>query len=132
MVDDVFEERDVGLDAANAELAERAVHTLASFGKFCAPRRHFYQERIVVGGQDRAGIGGAAVETNSKSRRGPVGRKLSVVGSKIIFGIFGGDAALQGRAVEWHVCLFGQREGLLVKLVALRNQNLRADQVDAG
>src|SRR5580700_7274185 len=98
MVDDVFEERDVGLDAANPELAERAVHPLASFGKFCTPRRHLYEERIVIRGQDRAGIGGAAIETNSEPRWGSVGGKFSVVGSKIIFGIFGGDAALKGRA----------------------------------
>src|ERR1700676_3578031 len=131
MVNDVFKKGDIGFDAANAALAESTVHPLASFGEFCAPRRHFYEKRIVVGSEDGASICRAAIETDSKSCRGSVSRKLSVVGSEILFRVFGGDAALKGRAVEWHVYLFRQRERLLVELVALRDQNLRADQVDA-
>ena len=48
MVDDIFEKRDVGLDAANAEFAQRAVHALAGVRELAAPGGDFYQQRIVV------------------------------------------------------------------------------------
>src|SRR5580704_14545188 len=132
MIDYVFEKRDVGLDAANAKLAQRAVHALACFWKFCAPGCDVYEERIVVRSENCASVGSAAVEANSKSSRGPVRRELAVIGREIFFGIFGGDAALERGAIEWHVCLFRQRERLFVQFVALRNENLRAHQIDAS
>ena len=39
VVDDVLEKRDVGLHAANAELAQRAIHALARFLESSGPRR---------------------------------------------------------------------------------------------
>ena len=39
MVDDVFEERNVGLHAADAELAQRAVHALAGHVESRGPTR---------------------------------------------------------------------------------------------
>ena len=38
MIDDIFEERDVRLDAADAELAQRAIHALAGFREIACPR----------------------------------------------------------------------------------------------
>ena len=76
MIDDVFEEGNVGFDAANAEFAQRAVHALASFGKLGAPRCDFYEQRVVVGREHRAGVRRAAVETNAKSCGRSVGREL--------------------------------------------------------
>src|SRR5882724_156071 len=68
MIDDILEERNVGLDAANAKFAQSAIHTLARFRKIEAPGGDFHEERIVIGGKDSAGIGGAAVKTNAESR----------------------------------------------------------------
>ncbi len=123
MVDDVFEERNVRFHTANAELAQRAVHA-PSFREFRAPRGDFYEKRIVVGSKDRTSVGRATVETDSKSGRRSVSRKLSVIGSKIFFGIFGCDSALQRCAVQHHVWLLRKRERLFVQLVALRHENL--------
>ena len=44
VVDEVFQEREVRFHAANAELAQRAVHALAGGGKVAAGRRHFHQQ----------------------------------------------------------------------------------------
>ena len=48
VVDDVFEERNVGLDAAHAELAQAAVHALAGVVEFAAPGGHLHQQGIVI------------------------------------------------------------------------------------
>ena len=47
VIDHVLEERDIGLDAANAKLAQRAIHALAGLVEFAAPRRDLHQQRIV-------------------------------------------------------------------------------------
>ena len=51
VIDDVFEEGNVGFDAADAELAEGAVHAAAGFGEIVAPGGDFDQERVVIGGE---------------------------------------------------------------------------------
>src|SRR5580658_3105477 len=132
MIDDVFQKRNVGFDAADAELAESTIHTLASFGKLRSPRRHFYEQRIIVGSEDGTGVSCATIEANSKARGGAIGGELAVIGRKVFSGVLRGNAALQSCAVEWNVFLFWQRERLVMKLVALRNENLRAHQVDSG
>ena len=69
MVDDVFEKGNVGLDAANAKFAQRAVHALAGFGEFGSPGCHLYQKRIVIRSKHRSGVRRASVETNSEACR---------------------------------------------------------------
>ncbi len=122
----------VGFHAADAEFAQRAVHALASFGQVLAPGGDFHQQRIVVGGKHRAGIRGAAIEANAKSGGRAIGGNAPVIGREILFRVFGGDAALQRGAVERDFFLLRQRKRLFVQLVPLRDENLRAHQVDAG
>ena len=50
----------------------------------------------------------------------------------MVFGIFRGDAALDGEAVERHGILLGERERLIVQRIALSDLNLGAHEVDAG
>src|SRR5205085_6412197 len=94
VIDDVFDEGDVGFYAANAEFAERAVHALASFGKVESPSGDFNEQRVIVSGEHGPGICGPAVETNAEPRGGTIGGNFSVVRGEIFFGIFGGDSAL--------------------------------------
>ncbi len=54
--DDVFEEGDVGFDAADAEFAEGAVHALAGGGEVAALCGEFDEHGIVEWGDDGAGI----------------------------------------------------------------------------
>ena len=67
MIDHVFDKGDVGLHAANAKFAKGAVHAMAGAVEGVIPGGDFYQERIVIGRQDSAGVSGAAVETNAKT-----------------------------------------------------------------
>ena len=132
VIDDVFDERDVGGDAANAKFAQRAIHAIAGFVEMLAPSGDFDEQRIVIGGENRACVSGAAVETDAESRGRAIRRNFSVVGREIVLRIFGGDAALQRGAVERDIFLARQRHRRFVQFVALRHQNLRLHEVDAG
>src|SRR3984893_828533 len=109
MVDDVFDEGNVGGDAADAKFAERAVHATAGFRQVFSPGGYFDEERVVIGGEDRAGVGGAAIEADAKSCGRTVGGNLAVVGREIFLRVFGGHTALQSGAVEWNAVLPRQR-----------------------
>src|SRR6267154_1082818 len=127
MVHDIFEKRDVGLDATNAKFAKGAIHALASLGKIETPSRDFHEQRIVIGGEDCASIRGAAIEPNAESSGRAVGGNFAVVGCEIFLGVLGSHPALQGGAVERQPLLFGQRQGSIVELVTLRYANLCLD-----
>ena len=63
--DDVFEEGDIGFDAADAKFAEGAVHALAGDFEAGPPGGDFDEEGVVVGGDDGAAVGGSAIEAES-------------------------------------------------------------------
>ena len=131
VVDDVFDERNIGGYAANAKFAQRAVHAIACFVEIFSPSGDFDEERIVIRGEDCTRVRRTAVETDAESGGRAIRGNLSVVGREIIFRIFGGDAALQRGAVERDIFLARQRHRRFVQLVALRDENLRLDEVDA-
>ena len=132
VVDDVFEERDVGLDTAHAELAEAAVHALAGVRELASPGGGLDQQGIVERRDDGAGVGGAAVQADAESGGGAVGVDLAVVGDEAVGGVLGGDAALQGVAIERHAVLRRQVHFGAVQGEPLGDLNLAAHQVDAG
>ena len=105
---------------------------LQASGEILAPRGDFDEERIVVSGEHRTRVGSAAVEANAEAGGRAIGGNFSVVGREILFGIFGGDAALQRGAVERDVLLPRQGHRRVVERVTLRDENLRLDEVDAG
>ena len=78
------------------------------FGQVLAPGGDLDEQRIVVSGEHGARVGGAAIEADAESRGRAIGGNFSVVGREIFLGIFGGDAALQRRAVQRNVRLLRQ------------------------
>ncbi len=131
MVHNIFDEGDIGFHAANAEFAEGAVHTLTSFGKICAPGGDFDEKRIVIGGEHRAGISGAAVEPNTETRGRTIGGDFPVVGGEVFLRVLGGHATLESRAVEGNIFLFRQRHRGLMQFVTLCGENLRTHEIDS-
>ena len=57
---------------------------------------------------------------------------LAVIGGEVVGGILGGDAALDGVAVEMHVLLTGQADLRAAEGIARRHQQLGADDIHAG
>ena len=54
-----------------------------------------------------AGAGVAAVQTDAEAAAGAVGGDLAGVGGEVVGGVLGGDAALDGVAVDMDVLLAG-------------------------
>ena len=116
VTDDVFEKGQVGGDAADAEFAERAVHAVDRFFGGRSPGGDFFEQRVVEAGDDRAGIGGAAVEADAEAHGAAIGGDAAVIRNEILFRVLGGDAALKGVAVETNFLLrrhagFGRADG---------------------
>ncbi len=132
MVDDVFEERNVGLDAAHAELAQAAVHALAGVVEFAAPGGHLDQQGIVIRSDYGAAVGRAAIQADAEAGGRAVGRELAVIGDEVVGGVLGGDAALHGVAVERDSVLRRQVDFGAVEFQALGHLELAADQIDTG
>ena len=93
-----FEEGDVGGDPADPELPERAPHPVDRARARRRPRGDLLQKRVVVPGDDRPRVGGAAVEANAEAGRAPVRGDAAVVGNEAIERVLGGDPALHGMA----------------------------------
>src|SRR5207302_98664 len=74
----------------------------------------------------------AAIEPDAEAGGGAVGGEAAVVGDEAVFGIFGGDARLDGDAARVDVLLARDAHRLFVELVILRDEDLRFDDVDAG
>jgi hypothetical protein len=130
--DDVLQKWNVRLHAANTELAQGAVHALECDVEVRAVGSDLDQEGIVERGDDCAVVAHAAVETNAETTRGTVGQNLAVVGREFVFGVFGRDAALDGATLARNLALLRQVNLRPVQCVALRDQNLRADEVETG
>ncbi len=127
----VLHEGDVRRHAADAELPQRPVHARDGRLGRGRPGRDLLQQRIVVARDDRARIGRPPVEPDAEARRPAIGGDAAVIGDEVVERVLGGDAALDGVAVQLHVALRG-RPGRLDHRLALGDEDLRADDVDAG
>ena len=132
MVDDRFEEGEVGRHAADAELAQRAVHAGDRLLRRRRPGGDLLQQRIVEAGDDRAGIGGAAVEPDAEAGRAAIGGDAAIVGDEVLLGVLGGDAALQRVAVQPDVLLRRHAGFRRADRKTVEDVDLRLDDVDAG
>ena len=130
--DDVLEERDVGLDSADSELRERPVHAVHGDLVRLAGGDHLHEHRVVEGRDHRARIAHAAVEPDAEAAGRAVGEDLAVVGGELVLRILGGHPALDGVAVARHLILHRHAHLLGVQRVALGDEDLRPDQVEAG
>jgi hypothetical protein len=130
--DDVFEERDVGLDAADAEFAQGAAHAVEGDLVAVSAGDDLHEHRVVERRDDGAGETGGAVETDSEAAGRAVGLDASVVGHEFVFGILGGDAALEGETVARDVGLLRHADLGRMQRVALGDEDLGAHEIEAG
>ena len=130
MADDGFEEGQVGGDAADAEFAQRPVHAGDRLLRRRRPGGDLFQERVVEAGDHRAGIGGAAVEPDAETGGAAIGGDAAVIGNEILLGILGGDAALQGVAMQRDIFLRGNAALGRADRLAFQDVDLRLDDID--
>src|SRR5205823_14263232 len=94
VIDYVFEERNVSLHSAYAELAQCPIHALAGLLETCSPGSDLDKQRVVIRRDHRTAVGRCAVQTNSEARRGAMRVDLAVIRSEIVCRIFGRNPAL--------------------------------------
>ena len=128
--DEVDEERHVRLDAAHAELLQRAHHASGGVGELQALRRDLDEERVVEGRDDRAGER-AAVEADAHAAGRAVVEQFAVVGQEVARGVFGGDAALEGEAGRADGGLIAEADRGVAQRKPLGDEDLAVDDIDA-
>ena len=132
VIQDVRDERDVRLHAADVDLGQRADRSAAHALEGVVPARDLDQQRVIVRRNDRAGGGVSAVETDAEAAARTVRGDAAVIRREVILGILGGDPALDRVAVDPQVVLTGQTDHRVGQRVSLGDQDLRADEVNAG
>ena len=129
---DVRHEGDVGLDTPDVGLPDGAGGLAAGALEGVVPAGDLDQQAVIVGADDGARGGVAAVQADAEAAAGAVGRDLAVVGGEVVLRVLGGDAALDGVAVDMYVVLARQADVRRGERIALRHQDLGPDEIDAG
>ena len=132
MGDDVLQEADVGLDAAHAELLQRAVHDVGRLVEGQSPGADLDQQRIVVRGDLGAGEGVAGIQAHAAAGCRAVGGQGAEIRGEVVGRVLGGDAALDGVAAHVDGRLGGDVDLRVGQLVAAGHQDLVLHQVAAG
>jgi hypothetical protein len=127
----VEQECDVGLDAADAELAQRPLSPPHRLLERRPPRRQLDEQRIEVRRDDGAAVG-VAVDTDREPAGIAVSGDPAVVRDEPVLRVFSGDPALQGEAARPDRLLAGHAHRLVVQRSAVSQQNLAADDIDPG
>ena len=130
--DNVLDERNVRLHAADSKLLQRAVHAIQCNREAHAAGGDFHQQRIVKGRDHTAGIALPAIESHAKTGGGAVSDDAPVIGGEIIGRILCRHARLDGVPHAWHVLLLGQLHHVPVQFLPLRHLDLRPHQINAG
>ena len=107
MCNDVFKKLQIGRQATDAKFAQGAIHPQRRFIAAVAPGGDLDQEGVVIGGDDGPGIGGAAIEADTKARRAAIGIDAAIIRGEAVLRVLGGDAAPEGMAIEAHSLLPG-------------------------
>ncbi|GAA3245755.1 hypothetical protein GCM10020256_72900 [Streptomyces thermocoprophilus] len=129
VVEDGLEEGDVGGDAADAELGDRAPGPVDGGGEVAAPAGELHQHGVEVGADLRTGVGGAAVEADAGAAGRAVGADAAGVGAEAVGGVLGGDTALERCAAQPHRVL-GEAE--VGEGLSGGDAQLGLDEVDVG
>ena len=132
MGQNVGDEGDVGLDAPHPYLVDGTGRLAAGGGKIMIPTGDLHQQRVVVGGDNGTHVGIAAVQTDTESAGGGVGRDLAVVRGKVVGGVLGGHTALDGVAVDVDILLPAQADLRVTQGIPGGNEDLTSDDIHAG
>jgi hypothetical protein len=131
VLEHVLQEREVRLDAADAELAQRAPSLLGRVLERRAVGDALDEQRVVVARNDRAGQAVAAVEPQPEPARSAVGHDRARVRQEVVLRVLGRDAALDREAARLHVVLRPDADLGAREVEALLDADLRLHEIDA-
>ena len=95
-------------------------------------RGDFDEERIIVRGDDSAGVSRAGIETDARSAAGTIGDDLTGIRHEIVLRIFRGDTALDRNAFVPDLILLANGDLRPVKSIALSDEDLALYDIHIG
>lgn len=116
MVDNVFDERDVRLDAADAKLAQGSVHPLDGELEATGRGGQLNEERIVKRRDHRAGVAHGTVQADTEARGATVIDDLAVVRREVLLRVFRRDTGLDSVTIARDLGLRGMPTSSLKRL----------------
>ena len=131
MSDDVVEKRNIGFDPADAKFVEGSFHALEREGECRRKGSNLDQHGVIEGGDDCSGVAHGSVEANAQAGRRTISDYFAVIRGEVGRRIFGGDAALDSKPIARDIVLVGNGNGVAMNGLALGDEYLRADNVDA-
>ena len=129
MRDEVDEERDVRLHAADAELLQTSLHPPRGILEAQSARRDLHQQGIVEGGNDRTAEGGAGVEPDADATGRAVRGQPAVVRHETVRRVFGRHAGLDREALRQDFRLIPEANVIVGQRPALRDEQLRPHDI---
>ena len=97
-----------------------------------APGGGLNQQGIVIRGDNGAGEGVAAVQTNAHAAATAIGNQLAGVRHKVVGRVLCSNTALNSMADDVQILLLGQVDFRTVQIVAFGNLDLGLHDIDAG
>ena len=130
MLEQIFHKGNIRTHASDAKFAQGAVHAGNGRLRSWGPSGNLFQKTIIIAGDHRTRIGSTTVKPDAHTCRPTISSNAAVIGDKIIRWIFGGNTALDGVAVEFHILLATGSCGFS-QAFALRNENLSPHDIYA-
>src|SRR5699024_2484194 len=120
-------EPDVGCDAADPELGQGTTRTIDDLCEGATAGRALHEHRIEVRGALGTRVRGSAVQTDSRTTGGAVGRDDTGVRTERVRGVLRGDAALERGTLHLDHVL---RQAELLERTTGGHEELRLHEVD--
>ena len=99
VLQDVHQKRHIGLYAAHADFAQRTERFAGSADKGTVRCGDFYQQAVIIRGDDGACKGVAGIQPNPVAAATAIQRDFPGIRRKVVARVFGGHTALNGIAV---------------------------------
>ena len=130
MLQQVFQESNVGLNTADTEFLQAPQHFGNGDGMVQAPGGCLNQQGIIVRSDDGSGKSIACVQTDTHAAAAAVGNELACIRHKVVHRIFRSNTALDGLAPDADLILFRNPHDGIMHAVAFRNTDLALDDID--
>ena len=130
MLQQVLEESNIGLHAADTEFLQAPQHLGSRNCMVQAPGGSLNQQGIVIRGNDRTGESVARVQPDAHAAAAAVGNKLAGIRHKVVYRVFRGNTALDRLAPDPNLFLGRNIYFRTVQTVPFRNLNLGLDNIN--
>ena len=128
----IFQKGNIGLDTADAKFLQTAQHLGDGDFVVQSPGSGLNQQRIIIGGDYRAGKSVPRIQTDPHAAAAAIGDQLTGIRHKPIGRVFRSNTALNGFTPVLQIFLFRNPHFRTVEAVPFRNTDLGLYNINAG